>query len=336
MILSATTLDDFLARRDSGGAERLRSAGELLGTTGVLVSFGLVAFLTLVHRGPRREIERLVSFVVAMGAFTLLGGLAELVGVGRRFEVGLSEATTLEAGTAPMMRVLAGLLILLGVFNHTRPLRVDQPTDDGATSDPGSGSPPDVADDRIERWAMTAGSSFGLAGLLLGVFSFAFDGHTVTQGSRVPMAFADALHVSAAGVWVGGIVGLVTIAGFRHREPIEDHPVGDLLIRFSSVATLALIAVVAAGVAMTAMIIDSPGDLTDTTWGRRLIVKVIGVALAAMIGGYHHVRVVPGLVDEVGGVTLDRRARTTLAIELMAMLFVVVATVSLVNGTINP
>jgi len=43
------------------------------------------------------------------------------------------------------------------------------------------------------------------------------------------------------------------------------------------------------------LIIESPADLVDTDWGRRLLIKLVAVAVAGLIGSYHHRVAVPAL-----------------------------------------
>jgi putative copper export protein len=108
--------------------------------------------------------------------------------------------------------------------------------------------------------------------------------------------------------------------------------VADLVVRFSSVATVALVAVAVAGTAMAVFIVDGPGDLTGTVWGRRLIIKLVAVAIAAALGAYHHLVTVRRIGDPATGAQAIARARTTLVIEALVLAFVVAATGYLVNG----
>ena len=48
-------------------------------------------------------------------------------------------------------------------------------------------------------------------------------------------------------------------------------------------------------VVMAVMVLDSPGDVFDTTWGRVLMAKTAVVAIAAAMGAYNHFRLRPAL-----------------------------------------
>jgi copper transport protein len=252
-----------------------------------------------------------------MGGLTVAGGVIELIGVARQFETSWVDALALDAGTAPMLRLLSGVLVLLGLFDHVRPVV-------------GEGSDHEWS----RRWAPDAASAFGVAGLAVGVFSFAFDGHTVTRGERVLHAAVNAVHVIAGGVWLGGLVGLAVIGAVRHRRR-DERSLAELVVRFSADASLALIVVAAAGLAMSAMIIDAIGDYTGTIWGRRLLLKVAAVGVAAILGGYNRFVLVPKLRHDPDDPALERAARTTIVVEALLLVFVAVATVALVNATPN-
>jgi len=311
---SSTPLDDFLAGDDPGRlAGDLRTVGYGIELGAVLVAFGVIALLIWVYRGPASEIRVLQTLTSAMGAVLAVGATLELVGIARQFQVGFIDALELDAGSAAMVRLIAGVMLMLGLGEYSV---VDGPTLD-------VGNPPE-----IRRWAPAA-SLFGVIGALMGAASFAFDGHTLTQGNRFVHALANLVHVVAAGVWVGGIVGLVVL-GARRRGT---QPVTHSIARFSQVATVALVAVVVAGVTMAILILDTPGDVFDSPWGTRLILKVAAVAAAAVVGAYNHFVLVPALRSDPDDADVNRRITLTLQIEAIVLALVVVATVMLVNAS---
>ncbi len=325
-MVASTPLDDFLA--DAGSAadagETLQRVGLVGSLGGIVLATGLLVFLAVVLRGDRREVRILLRTIGVAGFAALVGAAVEIAGVATILDEGWSEALTSSTGSAAMMRLLAGLLIVLGLFDHTVPVGgqelevfvVAERTDD-----------PDLV-----RWYPSSASAFGLAGAAAGVLSFSFDGHTVTEGPRLLHAAANVVHVTAAGIWVGGIVGLAMVALIRHRSGV---PASDLVVRFSSVATVALVAVVVAGAAMSWMVVDGLGDYTGTEWGRVLLVKTGAVAVAIAIGAYNHFVVVPAMDGDTDADTMSQRARTAIVIEAVVLLFVVVVTVFLVGASTN-
>lgn len=152
--------------------------------------------------------------------------------------------------------------------------------------------------------------------LLIITVAPAFDGHAVTLGPRWAHAGADVVHMAATSIWIGAVVGLVVVM-VRDRDAL-----GRVAVRTARMLVGTVAAVVITGSAMTAMIIDSPTDLIDTDWGRRLLIKLAAVAAAGLIGLYHHRVAVPSL--HAGGSTAV--FRRTLTAEAAALIGVVVVT----------
>ncbi len=329
MPTGSTPLDDFLddAGSSTETGEMLQRVGLLGSLTGILLATGVLVFLAIVHRGRLGEIRLMLRIAGAAGLAGLLGAAVEIAGVASISDASWSDALTSSAGSAPMMRLLAGVLIVLGLFEHTVPA-------DGTRDDVDAGSVESDGDDDggpgEVRWVPSSASAFGVGGVAVGVLSFGFDGHTVTKGPRAMHALVDIVHVTAASTWFGGIVALVVLAMIRGRS---GSPSASLVVRFSSVATVALVAVALAGGGMSLMIIDGLGDYTGTEWGRVLLLKLGATGVAVAIGAYNHFAVVPALVADPNGAAIARRARTAITIEALVLLFVVVATVFLVEAS---
>jgi copper transport protein len=313
-------LDAFLG---STGQRRgdpwLHRAGQAIGIAATVVAVGLVAFFALVLRGRPAEIPGILatatvaaliaaaSPVLEAGAYVgaVTGrGLAELGDPGAVFE-------TLGGtyGTAIGLRLVGGVLLALGliVASRWRATTVAAPAVGAA-----------AISTRSSSWGAVPPVAVTVGALAL-VLSYAFDGHTVSRGNRFVLSVADAVHVGAAAIWAGGVFTLTALACRRWRSSPSNRPDGpDLLtiaVRFSVVALCALLAVAAGGVAMTVLIIDRPGELVDTSWGRTLLFKVAAVAAAALIGGYNRYRILPALTAAPGDPDVRRRVRSALAAE---------------------
>lgn len=302
LLVAGSSLDDFLGGSASSSptGDRIRTIGVVASLLGATLAIGLVAFLAFVHRGSRSEVEALVRATRFAGVLLFTGAAVELAGLSAVLDTTWLDSMTTSGGGAPTMRLLAGMLVALGLY------------DDVVESQSGG-----------ERWAASAASAFGMAGLLLVLVSFSFDGHTVMHDPRIVNAAIDAAHVAAGSVWFGGVAGLVVVAAHRHRTEDEPPaPFARMATRFSSVGAIALIVVAACGVAMCVFIADGWSDLTGTAWGHRLLIKTAGVSIAALIGAYHRFQVVPKL-DAGGSAAV---ARTTLTIEAVVLAFVVLVT----------
>lgn len=320
-LLASTPIDDFLAGADgTTGGERWETVGFGLALAGVVVSVGIVAFLARVHIGSRAEVRTLVVVARGCGASMLIGGVVEVAGTAAVLDIGWIDAFTDASASSAMMRVLAGLLVLMGLGDDAAPVRASAPdAPANALSEP---------TDVDHRWVPGAASAFGVVGLGLGVLAFAFDGHTTSEGPRALHAAVTVVHVLAAGVWAGGIIALAILGVLRRREVVAG--IGGLVVRFSSVATVALVAVIAAGAAMAWMILGDVGDIVDTDWGRRLLIKTAAVGVAALLGAYNRFVLVPRL--EGDSTSMERTIRTTITLEALVLAIVIVVTVLLTRA----
>jgi copper transport protein len=102
-------------------------------------------------------------------------------------------------------------------------------------------------------------------------------------------SFADWVHLSAATLWIGGLLslGLVVWNDRALRRTA--------FWRFSEIAGPLVALVVAAGVYMTFERFPALGDLWSVGYGRVLLVKLGLVALALSWGAFHHLVVRPRL-----------------------------------------
>lgn len=322
LLLASTPLDDFLDDRNPATetGELLQRIGLFGSLFGLTLAAGLIVFLAVVHRGTHREVVLIVRLVSIAGVLAMIGAATEIAGVAEIDDSSWSVALTDGSGSAAMIRLIAGLLIALGLFVHTVPVDAADVLDVIETGAP------------AVRWIPASASAFGYVGAMLGLMSFWFDGHTVTEGPRVLHALVDLVHVAAGSVWFGGIVGLTVVAWTRRATGSS---IVALVVRFSTVASAALILAALAGSLMALMIIDGFGDLTGTEWGRLLLVKVVAVSVAAAIGGYNHFVVVPAL-ERAGSTTrLAAIARNTVTAEAFVLAFVVALTGLLTVASIN-
>jgi len=100
--------------------------------------------------------------------------------------------------------------------------------------------------------------------------SVTFAGHGATGRWLTLAVTADVVHVLAASIWVGGLVGLVAWA-LPDGEPLDVLPAAR---RFSAVALVAVVVVTLTGVLQGVRQVGRLGALTSTTYGWVLLVKV--------------------------------------------------------------
>ena len=196
---------------------------------------------------------------------------------------------------------------------------------------------PDRAD-RLPGPVVGGGALLG-AGLLL---TPGLAGHASTQ-DLVPLALAsDVVHLVAVSLWLGGLA-LLALAVLPRRRPDE---LAAVVPRFSKVAFGAVVAILVTGVFQGWREVRSKAALTDTTYGKLLIIKVVLFALLVGLGylSRRHVQAryrVPAasrLSFGPGAATADpesetvSRLRRTVGAETVVAVVVLAVTALLVNA----
>jgi copper transport protein len=143
----------------------------------------------------------------------------------------------------------------------------------------------------LPRLARDAGGTTARAASVAGGIALAvtvsLTGHAVS-GDIVPVAFvADVVHLSGAGVWLGGLA-LLTYAVLRPGRAGEDSGLDTdataaAVTRFSTVAFAAVVALAVSGTIQGWRQVGGYDALLETTYGRLLVVKVglVGAMLVA-------------------------------------------------------
>ena len=329
----AQTLDEFLAIDDSRPGETLALAGRILGLLGVALALGAVAFGISTLRGGRAEVRTFLAATAVVSGVLVVGAVVEYLGVVRLGDDSIGSAWSTSAGFATVLRVVGGLALIIGLLitmrrDEVAPVSAPRALSAAVVGDLTSLDSPAESTERV-RWTPTRNAWPIGVGVVVVLLSFWFDGHTVSKGFRPLHAVVNTVHVAAGSVWVGGVVSLCAIAWLRHRRG-SDAGVAELVVRFSRVATVALGAVVLAGVVMAFIVLDSFGDLTGTEWGQTLLLKTAAVAVAVAIGAYNHFRLVPALDAQPGSDPLASRVRSIVTAEAIVLVFVVIVTASLV------
>ncbi len=104
-------------------------------------------------------------------------------------------------------------------------------------------------------------------------------------------------------------------------------------MRFSVIATAALVAAGVAGTALSIIVIDAVADLWSTPWGQLLIAKIAVVAVAAAGGAYNHLVIVPALNQTPDDHTTIDRFRTVVTLEAAALVAVAIITAFLIAAS---
>ena len=301
-----TSLEDFLTVDNSRPGETTQLIGRIITLLAATLALGGIAFLATTFRGSTSELQTSIGVLRALGALVSIGALIEYVGLVSDADESFTSAWTSTPGVAMGLRLLGGVLLAAGLRSVS------------------SSSTPN------ERW-VPGSSPVALGGAAVILASFWFDGHTVSKGIRPIHALVNTVHVGAGAVWVGGIVALASIIWRRSRRGAPTRA-AELVVRFSHIATVALVAVIGAGGVMAITVLDSLGELTSTEWGQILLLKVGAVAVAACFGTYNHFRLRPALEAAPGDPALVARLRAVLTAEAIVLGFVVGVTAWLVTA----
>jgi putative copper resistance protein D len=175
---------------------------------------------------------------------------------------------------------------------------------------------------RVVLALLTASLLAGLAGI----------GHTQQSegiGGIIHVG-ADALHLLAAGAWIGGLLVLGYILAYDHEDA---EPV---LMRFSSMGYVAVAVLVASGLINGWYLVGSLNGLVGTSYGQLLLVKLCLFAGMLCLAITNRFWLVPSLrgVDEAGRVlSLARLRRHVVAEWTLGLLVVLIVSVL---GTMEP
>jgi copper transport protein len=158
------------------------------------------------------------------------------------------------------------------------------------------------------------------------VSGLSLSGHSAADaGSSWTSELADWVHISAACLWIGGLIQLVLVVW-----PLLPDARRAALLAFSRLATVCVGLLLLAGVYLAILRLPELNDLWTTSYGQILLVKIALVALAFAWGGLHRLLAVP--VVARGG-TLPRLRASLFGESMVGMIVLLVAAI-LVNA--NP
>ena len=340
---ASTSLDDFLnVGSTSDESAAVGRVGRMISILGMIFGVGVLAALVWTIRGRREELDAQIAWIRLAGLVVFTGGFIEYAALAESDPASpFGTLLTTKPGVATVLKMAGGLAVMVGF--HGSAGRIVAPTHSlsaAAATELSSETLPKVASTARHqdahgehRWTPTSSAALGLVGYALVLSSFWFDGHTVSKGPWAIHSVANLVHLGAAAVWGGGVFAMTTVALMRRRR-LERVGLAAMVVRFSSIATVSLVAVIVAGLAMTWMILDTPGDLFGTQWGRILVAKTAVVAVAAGLGGYNHFRLRPALEQRPDDPALAKELRVNLSIESAAFVAIVVLTAALVASAI--
>jgi copper transport protein len=161
--------------------------------------------------------------------------------------------------------------------------------------------------------------------LLLGLgfaSGLSLSGHSAADaGSSGLSELADWLHLSAATIWIGGLVQLAAVVW-----PTAPELRRTAFLRFSRLATVLVAVLVAAGIYLSILRLPHLHDLWSEGYGRVLLVKLGLICIALAWGGLHKLVAVPA-VERGDGRILARLPRSLAGESAVAMAVLLAAAV---------
>ena len=170
-----------------------------------------------------------------------------------------------------------------------------------------------------------------LAGSVLLASGLSLSGHSaVDAGASWLSDLADWAHLSAAAVWVGGLVMLATCV-----FPLAPELRRASFLRFSRLATGLILVILSAGIYLAFLRLPRLSDLWNAGYGQVLLVKIGLVCVALAWGAFHHFVARPALERGADGGFVRRLPRSLVGETAVGMAILLLAAV-LVNAKPPP
>ena len=178
-------------------------------------------------------------------------------------------------------------------------------------------------------WARPGRDRAGVTVALFAVLGLAvipaLSGHAAgATGTGRLIVLNDALHVAAAGAWLGSLAVLMTVAipALRRLEPDGDARAADAIDAFSPLALIGGAIVMLSGVVNSIVHFNTVSQIWTTGYGRVLLIKLLLVACVGA-AGFINWRMVRPFLRAGDGM---RRLRISAGAELTFAFLVIIAT----------
>ncbi len=157
---------------------------------------------------------------------------------------------------------------------------------------------PDREQRSVAELASIAGAVLAAVGVLIIPGAVGHAGQTSPRGLSM---FLDAVHLISGSLWLGGLIGLLvlwlSLRGERPRgAPSRVSVLAVVVPRFSAVAFVSVLVLLATGTAATIIHLPAVNALWDTGYGRAILVKIVLLVLALGLASGNLLRTKPGLL----------------------------------------
>jgi putative copper export protein/methionine-rich copper-binding protein CopC len=176
----------------------------------------------------------------------------------------------------------------------------------------------------IARRGSVAGWALSALGAVAIAFTPGLSGHAVGTPELAALAvLSDAVHVLAAGGWLGGLLVVIAVgvpAALRLGEGQRGPAIAALVNAFSPTALAFGGTVVATGIFAAWLHVGTVEGLWTTAYGRTLLLKAAVLSVLFATGAYNFLRVRPALGTEKAARRLNRSSAFELAVAVVVLL----------------
>lgn len=149
--------------------------------------------------------------------------------------------------------------------------------------------------------------------------SFAWSGHAAGNFLAI---FSHVIHLVAASLWFGGIIGFVLYSLFGKRQLSFLHEFHEKLVTFSRIALWSIVAITGSGLILSFSYLPSWENLINSNYGITLLWKLLTFTPALLIAAYHRFVWLPQL--RKNDVKKVNRLFWSLRIELILIVIIVI------------
>lgn len=131
------------------------------------------------------------------------------------------------------------------------------------------------------------------------VVSPALGGHAAASSPAWALVPLQILHVAMMGAWIGGLLALLLVLPRATRAitvgPQRTRLLAAVLVRFSPIALVSVASLTAAGTVLAILHLTTLYDLTDTAYGRAILIKAVLLVTAVGVAVVQREWLVPRL-----------------------------------------
>jgi putative copper export protein/mono/diheme cytochrome c family protein len=173
-----------------------------------------------------------------------------------------------------------------------------------------------------------------LSGAFMASLAWAGHGGASAGAAGAIQVVADALHLIAAGAWIGGLLPftLVMVCALRTRSEVWNLVAADVTRRFSAFAVVVVGVLLLTGLSNTWFLVGSLPRLLGTTYGQLLLLKIALVIAMVAVAAVNRLVLMPRLRDAAGAAGVLSRLRRNGLIEI-ALGLVILAVVGTLGTT---